>query len=959
MVLSLLAGGAALAQTAPAGQVTSPSDAAFTVGDAAQATGRRMNLPSPDCAVHKSECAEVALINGLDGFDLDPRITVQLDSRPSGDLAALFGEDVLHVRRAGTTERIGLNRLVLDPATNRLFGHPVEQLREATTYEVVYRGQLTRFTTLSATAGLVQMRRQLDDGSAYASAGIAPAQRGISFTQGDLRTVFPTAQVALINRYDEVVPNGELRSEMVLDSAQLTANLGGTYAFGSLRVPSWLDASATIPQVPTGGRGPTVRGFEDIGVTVILPSGPKPAGGWPVAIFGPGITRSKYDIYLVSDFNAARGIATVSFDPVGHAFGPRSEVGVQLGSSRDEVRFSGFGRGRDRNNDGIIENREGVQAPLPPHPLSSIGLRDGLRQTAADVMAIARAIRLGTDVDGDGENDLDGADISFYALSLGGIYGTMLMGSDNSLEVAALNVPGGPIADIARLGNFRSALTVQLRNRIPAQLNGGRAQFDESLPLFLDPPVASPAPGAVAIQDTVAGANWISRPGSPEAFAPRLERFPQQGAQPKRVIYQFAFGDQTVPNPTSATLARAFGNFEQVAYYRNDRTATRDTNPHGLLADPRVQGRNQAQLQAIEWLASGGTRFIDPDGDPGSPAQSWETPIVDRDALERTNFSDDVRGPVAPAPSRSVLRLFGPTRIGTAAAISEERYAEADTVVLARADVYADALAGGPLAVHLGAPLLLSATSSLSPETEAEITRLGAERAVLLGGEAALSAQVERDLEELGLGVERVSGPNRFATAASIAEELPFTSEVWVSEGINADLRRGWPDALSASAVASSLGQPILLVSRDTLPPETAEALTRDVNATIVGGTAAVSAVVAEAVDAEVGRVMRVAGTDRYATSAAVATEGLRRGLDPSITYVATGRQFADGLVAGAAAGADRGLLVLADTATLDGSPPSRTWLADHSRAFESLRLAGGTAALSERTEQQVRALLR
>jgi putative cell wall-binding protein len=936
--------------------VTFPSDAAFTVADAAQATGLRMRLPAPDCAKERSRCHEVALINTLDGFDLDPRITVQLAAAPTGDLAEVFDTDTLHVRRVGSTEKIGLNRLVLDPATNRLFGHPVEQLREATPHEVVYKGQATRFTTLSATAGLVQMRQQLDDGSAYAAAGIPADQRGVSFTQGDLRTAWPVAEIARIDRYDEVVPNGELRSELVLDTAQVTSQLA-TYAFGSLRVPSWLDADSTIPDTPTTGRGPSVRGSEEIGITVILPPGSRPEGGWPVAIFGPGITRSKYDIYLVSDFNAARGIATVSFDPVGHAFGPRSEVGVQLKSRPDEVRFSGFGRGRDRNNDGVIANEEGVQAPVPPHPKSSVALRDGLRQTATDVMAIARAIRAGADVTGDGVSDLDGDTVSFYALSLGGIYGSMLMGADPTIEVAVLNVPGGPIADIARLGNFRFSLTQQLRNRIPAELNGGRAQFTESLPLYLDPPVTAPAPGAVAIQDTLAGANWINRPGSPEAFAPRIERDPRPGEPKKRVIYQFAWGDQTVPNPTSATLARAFGNFDQVAFYRHDRTPgfLAGQNPHGILADPTVvPGREQAQAQAADWIDNRGTA---PMLNPGPP---WESPIVDRDALERQNVPAEVTGPVVDAPSRNLARLEGTTRIGTAVAISADRYEEgADTVVIARADVYADALAGGPLAVHLDAPLLLSDSTGLPAETAAEIERLGAEPAVLLGGPVALSEQVEADLVALGVDVERVSGPNRFATAAAIAEELPFTSEVWVSEGDHPDDARGWPDALSASAVASALGQPILLVTRDVLPSETAEALSQDVNATIVGGVAAVSESVAAAVDAQVGDVLRVAGDDRFATSAAVGTEGLRRGLDPSITYVATGGKFADGLVAGAAAGGERGLLLLADTASLDRSAASRTWLSDHSRAFEVVKLAGGPVALSATTETQVRALLR
>jgi hypothetical protein len=962
MAGALLAPVTALAQTGPpAGRITFPNDA-LTVADPSQATGRRMNLPTPDCSVQRSECNEIAVVNELDGFDLDPRITVQLEQAPSADptaLAEVFDVEALHVVPAAGGERIGLNRLVLDQSTNRLFGQPADQLLEGTRYRAVYRGEAVEFTTMTATAGLAQMRRQLDDGSAYTAAGIGAGERGISFVQGEVRTVFPTAQIATINRYNEVVPRGELVTELVIDTAQAGATLGGTYAFGSLRVPSWLDGDQTIPGAPTAGPGPRARGFEDIGITVILPRGTPPAAGWPVAIFGPGITRSKYDIFLVSDFNAQRGIATVSFDPVGHAFGPRSEVGVQLLNAPDEVRFAGFGRGRDLNNDGIIINSEGVQAPVPPHPRSSVVLRDGLRQTAADVMAIARAIGDGTDVTGDGVADLSGEGVSFYALSLGGIYGTMLMGADPSIEVAALNVPGGPIAEIARLGSFRTNLTAQLRNRIPAQLNGGPSGFEESRPLFLEPPVTEPALGALGIQDTLTRTNWINRSGSPESFAAKLERDPLPDSGPKKVIYQFALGDQTVPNPTSATLARAFGNFDRVVYYRNDRTASRDRNPHGLLADPTVQGRNQAQLQAIEWIASRGATLIDPDPDPGSPRDTWETPIVARDLLEQPNFADSVKGPVTDAPARELTRTSGPDRVATAAAISAENHESAETVVLARADEYADALAGGPLAADRAAPLLLSASGGLSPATAAEIERLGAEAAVLLGGPAALSEQVSADLVAMGLAVERVFGPDRFATAAAIMAALPFSSEVFVTEGANADRGRGWPDALSASAVASALGQPILLVTRDALPVATAGALDDRMNVTIVGGPAAVSQSVATAVDAEALVVTRVAGANRYATSRAMADEGLRRGLAPTQTFVATGRAFADGLVAGSAAGAQGGLLLLADGQTFASSPDAATWLRDHAGAFERVTLAGGPAAISAPTETAIRALLR
>ncbi|HBI55793.1 MAG TPA: hypothetical protein DDY38_03070, partial [Firmicutes bacterium] len=63
----------------------------------------------------------------------------------------------------------------------------------------------------------------------------------------------------------------------------------------------------------------------------------------------------------------------------------------------------------------------------------------------------------------------------------------------------------------------------------------------------------------------------------------------------------------------------------------------------------------------------------------------------------------------------------------------------AQTVVLARGDDYADALAGVPLAYQLNAPILLTHTNRLITSTKDEIIRLGANKVIILGGTGAVS----------------------------------------------------------------------------------------------------------------------------------------------------------------------------------------------------------------------------
>lgn len=103
----------------------------------------------------------------------------------------------------------------------------------------------------------------------------------------------------------------------------------------------------------------------------------------------------------------------------------------------------------------------------------------------------------------------------------------------------------------------------------------------------------------------------------------------------------------------------------------------------------------------------------------------------------------------------------------------------------------------------------------------------------------------------MGLEVGRIAGGDRYETAARIAAELPPTGEVFVVEGHNADPRRGWPDALSASSLAASLRAPILLTARDVLPGPTADALDAGTDATIVGGPVSVSPAVHGALDVD------------------------------------------------------------------------------------------------------------
>ena len=291
-------------------------------------------------------------------------------------------------------------------------------------------------------------------------------------------------------------------------------------------------------------------------------------------------------------------------------------------------------------------------------------------------------------------------------------------------------------------------------------------------------------------------------------------------------------------------------------------------------------------------------------------------------------------------------RLSGVSRYQTAVAISQDGWAKgADTVVLARGDDYADALAGVPLAYALNAPILLTNSQYLSASTRTEIQRLGAENAVILGGTGAIRAAVVEELETMSLTVDRIRGDNRYHTAALIAHALRAQDR----DFDNAVLAVGtnFPDALAAASYAAMTGQPILLTTRDALPSSTAAAMDALGIQTciIVGGTGVISSGVEALLD-ESYTTTRIAGSNRYATSIALAEHFLGSADEYCL---ATGWDFPDAIT-GAVLAAKRGtgiLLVLGSAS----APPAiiQDFLVDEQVEF--VTLFGGAAVLSSGME--------
>ncbi|MEB1808296.1 MAG: SpoIID/LytB domain-containing protein [Bacillaceae bacterium] len=254
--------------------------------------------------------------------------------------------------------------------------------------------------------------------------------------------------------------------------------------------------------------------------------------------------------------------------------------------------------------------------------------------------------------------------------------------------------------------------------------------------------------------------------------------------------------------------------------------------------------------------------------------------------------------PEAGAIAVEVDRIAGDNRYDTAARISQRGWNRADTVVLARGDDFADALAGVSLAHRHGAPILLTSSDRLRSEVRAEIERLGASNILILGGNQAIHSSVERELRnELNLSVRRIAGTNRIETAVQIAREVAPNGSGTVAVVNGYD----FPDALSIAPYAAQQGIPILLTRQSSLPSAT-QNIVRDLGATntlVVGGATVVGT---EAVR-DLPSVRRLAGDNRYETNIRVHNHFSN---SKSHLYVATGAHYADALT-GAALAAKEG----------------------------------------------------
>lgn len=298
--------------------------------------------------------------------------------------------------------------------------------------------------------------------------------------------------------------------------------------------------------------------------------------------------------------------------------------------------------------------------------------------------------------------------------------------------------------------------------------------------------------------------------------------------------------------------------------------------------------------------------------------------------------------------SGGVLRIAGLDRYTTAIEASKEAFPNgADTVVIATGANWPDALGGSALAGAVGGPLLLTQPTALPDAVKAEIERLNATSAYILGGTGAVDAAVETKLKGMlgAANVTRLAGTDRYGTAKAVADKVIELAGDAYDGGALVATGGNYPDALAGSPVAAAMVRPILLAHPTTNAVYVPEDVT---DVAILGGTGAVSAAVETALKADLGAdsVTRLGGLNRYATAALVADWGVDKGLSWNGVGLATGENFPDALSAGAMLGSFKSVMLLTQSETL--APEAKAALQSNADEVLTMYIIGGTGAVSE-----------
>jgi peptidoglycan hydrolase-like protein with peptidoglycan-binding domain len=165
-----------------------------------------------------------------------------------------------------------------------------------------------------------------------------------------------------------------------------------------------------------------------------------------------------------------------------------------------------------------------------------------------------------------------------------------------------------------------------------------------------------------------------------------------------------------------------------------------------------------------------------------------------------------------------------------------------------------DMLCAIPLAAKNNAPLFGVPKDSLPSAIRSEIQRLGASKAIIVGGTGSIDSGVQSTLSSMGLSVRRINGADRFEVSANVAAEFPSGRDCLVVNGYD------YLMTLGIGAYASKNQVPILLSDYTNVSSAVSSQISRFNQKIFVG----IDKLISESVKNRFSNTRRISSPDRH-----------------------------------------------------------------------------------------------
>ena len=301
---------------------------------------------------------------------------------------------------------------------------------------------------------------------------------------------------------------------------------------------------------------PRVRSQQTVPMLVTVPNAntglTKPAGGWPVVIFGHGFTRERTDLLAIADALASIGYVGVAIDGVLHGIVPAEDPGLAP-FYVENTPFAAVANERHFELD-LVNNAtgapgpDGITDPSGTHAINFTSLltgRDNVRQNIIDLSVVTLSVP-NMDIDGDTTPDLDASNIAYAGQSGGSIVGTPFVAVEPLVNRAFFSmISGGIPRTLVNSPTFGPAIRAGLQ---AAGLVPGTAQYESFLTI------------AQTVMDPADAINWGSRAVAQNAilvhtvtedaiFPITVAGSPLVGVEPQTRVMNLTQYNQTVTVP--------------------------------------------------------------------------------------------------------------------------------------------------------------------------------------------------------------------------------------------------------------------------------------------------------------------------------------------------------------------------------------------------------------------------